>query len=90
MSKSLLVVSLCLVLLAHGLPVLADDYDDCKNGCIQALAPCIEQAKINAGNIQEEEDTIAACEKSMNGCIQACNDAEAQPKASQQEQPKEQ
>jgi outer membrane biosynthesis protein TonB len=86
MSKSLFIGLLFLVLLTHGFPVFADQYDDCLNDCGQQAKPCIEQAKLTAGNVQEEQDMIAACEKIKADCIQACKDAEAQPQPPPQEQ----
>jgi hypothetical protein len=87
MSKSMFFLSLCLLLLSHGLPVFADQYDDCINDCKQTVAPCVEQVRLTAGNIQEEQDLIAACEKSKADCIKACKDAETQPQPPPQEQP---
>jgi hypothetical protein len=84
MSKSFYILSLSLFLLSHGLPVFADQYDDCIKGCNENLAPCIDQARLKAGNVQEEQDLIAACNKSKSECKKACSDAEAQ---SQQPQP---
>jgi hypothetical protein len=80
MPKSLFIVPLCLLLISHALPVCADEYDDCRTGCSQMdLAPCIEQARNSAGNIQEEQDGIAACEKSKADCFQTCKDATTTP-----------
>ena len=88
MPKSLFVVSLVLLLLSHGLPAFADQYRDCINGCNQAVAPCVDQARLTAGNVQEEQDLIAACENTKASCVQACRDADA-PSAPppQEEQP---
>lgn len=77
MTKYLLILPLCLLLLSHALPVCADQYDDCLAGCGQPLASCIKKAKLTAGNIQEEHDLIAACNKNKADCIQGCKDAEA-------------
>ena len=90
MSKSLFILSLCLMLLSHGLPVFADQYDDCVKECKENLAPCIEQAKLSAGNVQEEQDHINACKKGESDCIKACSDAEAQTPQPSQEQPQNQ
>ncbi|HEX2768117.1 MAG TPA: hypothetical protein VHN12_02435 [Geobacteraceae bacterium] len=90
MSKLLFFLSLSLLLLSHGLPVFADQYDDCINDCKQNLAPCVDQARLTAGNVQEEQDLIAACEKSKADCIQGCKGAEAQPQPPPQEQPQSQ
>jgi hypothetical protein len=93
MSKSLFFFSLCLLLLSYALPVSADQYDDCITSCNQPLAACVEQARLTAGNVQEEQDSIAACEKSKAVCIKACKDAETapssppQPQQQQQQQP---
>lgn len=89
MSKTLFIVPLCLFILSRALPVFADQYDDCLNECNQNLAPCIEQIRISAGNIQEEKDSIAACNKAKADCIQACMAAETQPQAPPKEQPQE-
>jgi hypothetical protein len=78
------------LLLSHALPVFADQYDDCVKGCNENLAPCVAQARLNAGNIQEEQDTVAACEKSKSDCTKACSDAEAKPQPPPQEQPQNQ
>lgn len=77
MTKMMLILSLCLVLPSHALPVFADERDDCINGCKQTVAPCIEQARLSAGNIQEEQDLIAACEKNKYECIDACKAADS-------------
>jgi hypothetical protein len=93
MSKSLFFFSLCLLLLSHALPVSADQYDDCITSCNQTLAPCVDQARLTAGNVQEEQDSIAACEKNKAGCIQACKDAETTPSSPpppQQQPPQQQ
>lgn len=79
MSKSLLLLSLCIVLLSPTLPVLADERGDCIDGCKQALAPCVEQARLTAGNIQEEQDLIAACKTKKVDCIDACKVAADAP-----------
>jgi hypothetical protein len=81
MSKSLFFPLVCFLLLSNGLTVFADSYDDCIKVCNDKLAPCIDQARLNAGNIQEEEDSVSACEKGKADCIQACSDAEAQPQS---------
>lgn len=90
MSKSLFVVSLCLLLLSPGFPASADQYDDCLDGCKQSVAPCSEQARLTAGNVQDEQNLIAACESSKNDCLTACRNAEAQPEPPPQEQPEPQ
>ena len=87
MSRSRFVLTLSLLLACYALPAAADQYDDCLANCQQAVAPCVEQARLNAGNIQEEEDSIAACEKGKAGCIQACRDAETQPQPPQEQPP---
>ena len=79
MSKSLFILSLCLLLVSRALPAFADGYDDCLDGCRNTVAPCVEQVRLTAGNIQEEENLIAACERNKDACIQACRDAEANP-----------
>lgn len=79
MSKTVIFLALCLLLFSQGKNVRADDYDDCINGCKQSLSPCVDQTRLAAGNIQEEENMIAACEQSKAACIQACRDAEALP-----------
>jgi hypothetical protein len=78
------------LLLSHGLPVFADQYDDCINGCKQNLSPCVDQARQTAGNVQEEQDLIAACEKNKSDCIKACSEAEAMPQPPPEEQPQSQ
>lgn len=83
MSRLLFISSLCLLLLSSALPAIADQYDVCMKVCKDNLAPCIEQAKLNAGNIQEEQDSIAACEKAKSDCEKACSDAEANAQPSQ-------
>jgi len=75
------------MLLSHGLPLFADQYDDCVQGCKEKLAPCIEQAKLTAGNVQEEQDSITACKIGQSDCIKACSDAEAQNPPPPPEQP---
>jgi hypothetical protein len=77
MSKSLFMLPLCLFLLFNAFPAFADLYDDCLTGCGKPLDSCIKQAHLTAGNIQEEQDYIAACNKTKDDCIQACKDAEA-------------
>ncbi len=90
MAKKLLFIALTSLLLTAPLTAHSDDYDDCKSACNQALDPCVEQAKLNAGNIQEQEDQIAACRKKEQDCIKGCSDSEAAPQASPQEQGREQ
>jgi len=90
MTRLVFALSLSVLLFSTGVPVLADQYDDCVSACNEALSPCTDQAKLNAGNVQEEQDSIAACEKSKADCIQACSAAEAQPQAPPQEQPDQQ
>jgi hypothetical protein len=93
MSKIVLFLLSGLLLFSHTVPAFADGYDDCLDGCRQTVAPCVEQVRLNAGNIKEEEDGIAACEKSKADCIQACKDAEAQPQSpppAQEQPPQEQ
>jgi len=79
MSKSIFFVSICLLLLSHALPVFADQYDDCVNGCNESLTSCINQSRLTAGNVQEEQDLIAACENNKADCTRACSEAEATP-----------
>ncbi len=90
MSKSLFILPLCLLLLSLGLPAFADQYDDCKLDCDQPVAPCVEQARLTAGNVQEEQDLIAACQKNKTDCIQACKEAEVQAQTPPQDQPQDQ
>ena len=90
MSNSLFYLALVLWSLSPAISVFADQYDDCINGCKLNLAPCIDQARLNAGNIQEEQDLIAACEKSKADCRKACSDAESQSEPPPQEQPQNQ
>ncbi len=79
MCKMLSGVVLCLLLLSPAVPVSADQYDDCVAGCSQSsVTSCTEQARLSAGNVQEEEELIAACEKSRADCLKGCSDAEAQ------------
>jgi hypothetical protein len=87
MSKSFFFGFLCLLFLSHALPVFADQYDDCIKGCNENLTPCVGQARQTAGNVQEEHDLIAACEKDKTDCMKACSDAEAQTQPPPQEQP---
>ncbi len=77
MPKSILL--LCFLLLSSALPAAADQYDECISGCSPPVAPCIEQARLTAGNVQEEQDMIAACNKGKADCIQACKSAETTP-----------
>jgi hypothetical protein len=86
MSKSLFFLSLGVILHCGCLPALADQYDDCRNDCNRLSPPCIEQARLSAGNVQEEQDLIAACGQKKNDCIQACRDAEVQFQAPPPEQ----
>lgn len=79
MSKSLFILPFCLLLLSPAPPAGADQYDDCLKECSQPLASCVEQARLTAGNIQEEQDLIAACNKTKADCIQVCRDAEVTP-----------
>jgi len=79
MTKLLFSLSLTVLLLSTGVPVLADQYDDCVSACNEALSPCIDQAKLNAGNVQDEQDSIAACEKSNTDCMEACSNTKAPP-----------
>ena len=80
MSKSMFILPLfLLLLLSQALPAFADQYDDCLAVCGQPLASCIEQAKLNAGDVQDEQDLIAACNKTKSDCIQVCKDAETAP-----------
>lgn len=90
MTRFRLALSLCLVVLFQGQSVFADGFDDCLDNCGQNLAPCIDQARLTAGNVQEEQDMIAACNKTKSDCIQGCRDAEAQPQTQPQPQPQEQ
>lgn len=85
MSKSILFLSLSLLIFSNG-TAFADQYEDCVTGCQEKVAPCVEQARLNAGNIQEEQDSIAACEKGRADCVHACSDAETKPYTSPQEQ----
>lgn len=87
MSKSMFFLSLCLLPIILALPAFADQYDDCVTACNPNLAPCIEKARLSAGNIQEEQDMIAACEKIKADCIQKCKDDETRPQAPPAEQP---
>ena len=90
MSRLLSCMPLFFLLLFLSKPVFADQYDDCLLGCDQAQASCLEQARLTAGNIQEEEDMIAACQKTKENCAQACNDAETQTRTPRQDQSQDQ
>ncbi|MDD2853499.1 MAG: hypothetical protein PHY09_16555 [Desulfuromonadaceae bacterium] len=79
MTKSLLMIALGLTIFGQSAAAVADEYDDCKAACRNGVVPCIDQVKISAGNIQEEEDMIAACKKESIDCIQRCDDAETKP-----------
>ena len=81
MPKSKVLFLLCVMLLSSALSAAADQYDDCITGCSPPVVPCIEQARLTAGNIQEEQDAIAACEKNKADCLQACKSAETTPTA---------
>ncbi len=77
----------CLLLFVCAAPAAADQYDDCVTGCSQSVPPCEEQAKIGAGNVQEEQDLIAGCERVRLDCITACREADVptQPVVTPQE-----
>ena len=79
MSKSLFILPLCLLLIFPTSPAGADQYEDCLKECSQPVAPCVEQARLTAGNVQEEQDLIAVCDKTKADCIQVCRDAEVTP-----------
>jgi hypothetical protein len=81
MLKLLRSVLLCLLLLSIASVASADSYDDCVSACDQQLAPCIEQIKLSAGDIQAEEDGIAACKENLGDCKRGCSTAEVQPEA---------
>ena len=79
--------------LAHGkitLPAFADQYDDCVKGCNEGLTICINQVRLSAGNVQEEQDLNAACEKNKADCSKACSAAEVAPETPSQTPPEEQ
>jgi hypothetical protein len=78
------------LLLSQALPVFADQYDNCTKGCNENLAPCVEQARLTAGNVQEEQNMIATCKKSKSDCIKECSEAEASPQPPSEEQPQSQ
>ncbi len=82
MSRYLLGGALTLLLLSPAVPVSADQYDDCMENCRQRLASCIDQAHTAAGNVQEEQELLASCERSKEECNQACTTAEVQPEPS--------
>ena len=65
-------VALGLMLVIHVVPATADQLDECMRGCEPPLASCIDQARLNAGNVQEEQDLIAACENSKIDCRRSC------------------
>ena len=87
MSKLLFILALCFVLLTPALPAVADQYDDCVGGCSQGVPQCVEQARNSAGNIQEEQNSIAVCNKTKADCIHSCRDAEDPSPASPPPQP---
>ncbi len=79
MLKVLSGLVLSLSLLSATMPALADQYEECIAGCGEsAVTTCNEKARLSAGNVQEEADMIAACEKARENCLKVCNDAEAQ------------
>jgi hypothetical protein len=86
MSKSLFSISLGFLLLSCGMPAFADQYDDCIGVCAQNLTQCVDQSRLTAGNVQEEQELTAACQKSKADCRQACTDAETQPQSQPQPQ----
>jgi hypothetical protein len=90
MSISRFFLSLFLLFLCSVHPAFADQYDECINGCSQNLGPCSDQARLTAGNVQEEQDLIAACERNKLDCVQSCKDAETQPPPQPQPLPQEQ
>jgi len=87
MLNRLCMLSLLMVIHMFCLPVYADQYDDCLHDCSQKLAPCVEQAHLTAGNVQEEQDLVAACDKNKEECIKVCRDAEVQSQPQSQPQP---
>jgi hypothetical protein len=87
MPRVLTGLALSLLLFSPVVPALADQYDDCLAGCGESVvASCIEQARLSAGNIQEEAELIAACEKARENCLKGCSDAESQNQPPPQEQ----
>jgi hypothetical protein len=91
MSKVRFVISICcFVIVLSVMTAGADQYDDCLDNCNHNADPCIEQARLSAGNVQEEQDMVAACNNNKSECIKACHDAATQPQSTPQEQPQEQ
>ncbi len=80
-------VALSLLFFSSAGVAYADQYDDCVAGCGQSASVCTEQVRVSAGNVQEEEDLIAACEKIRSDCQKGCSDAESQSPAPPQEPP---
>ena len=73
----LLATCICILTLFLANSAFADGFDDCMSGCDQPNPACIEQARLSAGNVQEEENLIAACNKSVETCKEGCKGAEA-------------
>lgn len=48
--------------------------NECRSGCEQVFRSCAEQAWLNAGNIQEEQERQSACEPSKAGCLEKCDE----------------
>jgi hypothetical protein len=86
MSRVLSGVALSLLFLSS-VSAHADQYDDCVAGCAQSASVCTEQVRVTAGNVQEEEELIAACEKIRSDCQRGCSDAESQSPAPPQDPP---
>ena len=87
MSNVLSGVALSLLFFSSAAVACADQYDDCVAGCGQSASVCTEQVRVTAGNVQEEEDLIAACEKIRSDCQKGCSDAESQNPAPQDPPP---
>lgn len=47
---------------------------ECQTDCRLTYTGCVEQARLNAGNIQEEQEAVAACENRLEKCIDICHD----------------
>lgn len=87
MSK-FIILPLCFLLISSALSAVADEYNDCRDACkAMDLAPCLEQAHNTAGNIQEEQASIATCNKTKADCVQSCKDKEATPDSPPPSQP---
>jgi hypothetical protein len=89
MSKSIFILPLFLLFISHGLPAFADPNYECRSSCSQIADSCFEQARLNAGNIQEQQDAISACRDAKGDCIRACrvpDDVPAPPPAEQTQQ----